>query len=167
MIILRVRSDALSLFLSFGLSLRHGRFVCSPSFVLSFFWLLTKMSQLTEGNDKQPESFLLPVKNGFKNFFANQRKLKKKSHHNETSSCVSRAIAKQSSWVVRGAREGAKRQCYVAVNISYFSCLFSRADIEQHRVQPESLSYHSKLKWLFLQSQSCYYASSKRSKFSP
>ena len=60
---------------------------------------------------------------------------------------MSRAITKRLNWVVRCAREGAKWQCYVAVNVSYFPCLFSRADIEHHGVQPESLSYHSKLKW--------------------
>ena len=63
---------------------------------------------------------------------------------------MSRAIAKRSCWVIRGSKEGAKRQCCVAVNISYFPCLFSRADIEHHGVQPESLSYYSKLKWLLL-----------------
>ena len=101
-------------------------------------------------------------------FFANQHKFKKRFHHSETSSCVSRAIAKRSNWVVRGAREGAKRQCYVAVNISYFPCLFSRADIEHHGVQPESPSYHSKLKWfLFPKVKAAIMQAQKLSNFSP
>ena len=139
----------------------HQVFLCVSRFFVprrSYFHsfsLLTELNQLTEGNDNEPESFFSPLWNGFKFFFANQHKFKKIFHHSETSSCVSRAIAKRSNWVVHGAREGAKRQCYVAVTLAIFPVFF-----------PESLSYHSKLKWvLFPKSQSRYYASSTVEQF--
>ena len=126
LIFLRVRSDALSLFLSFGLSLCLKLFGTHCSFFRSFS-LLTDLSQLTEGNDNQPESFFLPLENGFKIYYfflETNTSSKKKFHHSETSSGVSRAIAKRSSWVVRGAREGAKRQWYMLQLILAFSLPF-------------------------------------------
>ena len=60
LVILRVRSDALSLFLSLGLSLHVTLFVPRRSLFHSFS-LLTELSQLTEGNNSQPESFSLPL----------------------------------------------------------------------------------------------------------
>ena len=66
---------------------------------------------------------------------------------------VSRAIAKRSvvdGWSVAPGRE--RNGNVLTFIISYFPCLFSRADIEHHGVQPESLSYHAKLlKWLLFQ----------------
>ena len=51
-------------------------------------------------------------------FFANQHKFKKRFHHNETSSCVSRAIAKRSNWVVRGAAPGRERNGNVMLQLT-------------------------------------------------
>ena len=48
--------------------------------------------------------------------------------------------------------------------VAVFPCSFFRA-VEHHGVQPESLSYHSKLTWLLF--PCCYYASSTMSNFSP
>ena len=59
-----------------------------------------------------------------------------------------------------GAGDGTNRQCYVAVShliqlwqsdiVAVFSLLFFRAVEHRHGVQPESLSYHSKLTWLLI-----------------
>ena len=94
---------------------------------------------------------------------------KKNVHHSETSSsetssCVSRVIAKRSSWVEPGRERNGNvmwQSHITAVAVSHCSCFFPcslfRA-VEHHGVQPESLSYHSKLTWLLF--PCCYYASS-------
>ena len=169
LIILRVRPDALSLFLSFiGLSLRVTLFVPRRSFFHSFS-LLADLSQLTEAMIVNPSLSLYHSRLASNSifFFANQHEFKKKFTIVKRVHVWVEWYKLRSSWEVRGTREGAKRQCYVAVNIGSFPCLFPRADIEHHDVLPESLSYHSKLKWLLFQSKSCCYASSTKSNFYP
>ena len=56
-----IRSDALSLFLLVGLSLRLTYFLVPRRSLFHSFSLLADLSQLTEGNDNQPESFFLPL----------------------------------------------------------------------------------------------------------
>ena len=76
------------------------------------------------------------------------------------------AIELGGPWL-QGGSETAMLCCTLAINI-YFPCLFSRADIEHYGVQPESLSYHSKLKWLlFPKVKAAILQAQKLSNFSP
>ena len=59
----------MSLFLSVGLSLRLAHFLVPRRSFFHSFSLLADLSQLTEGNDNQAESFFLTTLEWLQNFF--------------------------------------------------------------------------------------------------